>query len=169
MNMSNDLAARIIAVQEENPMHSLEDIARLAEARVSDVVRNLPEGEAICIDGRHFVEAMQDMRNWGEITFIVNTGNVVFEARGEIPDGKIGRGYYNLHGKPIGGHLKAEACELIAFVSRKFMGSDTHSVQFYADDGSCMFKIYLGRDAERNFLSGQVKAFESLRDRLAEL
>ena len=102
---------------------------------------------------------MQDMRTWGEITFIVNTGNVVFEAKGDIPDGKMGRGYYNLHGKPIGGHLKADACELIAFVSRKFMGSDTHSVQFYANDGSCMFKIYLGRDAERNFLAGQVDAF----------
>ena len=39
----------------ENPMSSLEDIASLASVRVSDVVRNLPEGEAICIDGSHFV------------------------------------------------------------------------------------------------------------------
>ena len=167
--MSDDLAERIAAAQKENPMSSLEDIASHAGVRVSDVVRTLPEGEAICIDGSHFVAAMQDMRTWGEITFIVNTGNVVFEAKGDIPDGKMGRGYYNLHGKPIGGHLKADACELIAFVSRKFMGSDTHSVQFYADDGSCMFKIYLGRDAERNFLAGQVDAFSALRDRLSDL
>lgn len=165
--MSDDIAVRVANALSEKPMAALEDIAKLAKTRVSDVVRNLPEGEAICVDGSHFVDAMQDMRSWGDITFIVNTGNVILEAKGEIPDGKLGHGYYNLHGKPIGGHLKASACELVAFVSRKFMGADTHSVQFYGDDGTCMFKVYLGRDAERNFLPGQVDAFAALRDRLA--
>ena len=164
--MSAEIASRVAAALSEKPVAALEDIAKLAETRVADVVRHLPEGEAVCVPGELFVEAMQDMKTWGEITFIVNTGDVILEAKAPLPDGSMGRGFYNLHGKPIGGHLKAEACEFIAFVSRKFMGVDTHSVQFYSESGDCMFKVYLGRDEERNFLPGQVDAFVALRDRL---
>ncbi len=165
--MSDDIGARVAAALEEKPVAALEDIAATAGTSVIDVVRNLPEGEATCVDGSHFVEAMQAMRDWGEITLIVNTGDVILEGKAPMPDGSLAHGYYNLKGKPIGGHLKADACEMVAFVSRKFMGSDTHSVQFYSKAGNCMFKVYLGRDAERNFLPGQVDAFKALRDRLA--
>ncbi|WP_319530450.1 heme utilization cystosolic carrier protein HutX [uncultured Cohaesibacter sp.] len=164
--MSEEISARVAAALAEKPTSALEDIAKRANVRVIDVVRNLPDGEAHCVDGEHFVDVMQSMRNWGDITFIVNTGTVIFEAKGQIPDGSLGHGYYNLHGKPIGGHLKADACELIAFVSRTFMNSETHSVQFYAKDGTCMFKVYLGRDEDRNILPGQVDAFKTLRDRI---
>lgn len=54
------------------------------------------------------------MTGWGEATLVVNTGDVVLEARGELPAGQLAHGWYNLHGKPIGGHLKADRCKLIA-------------------------------------------------------
>ena len=166
--MLDETASRIASALKEKPGAALEDVARLANARVMDVVRNLLEGEAICVSGRHFVDAMKDMTGWGEITMIVNTGDVIMEAKAPLPDGSLGHGYYNLHGKPIGGHLKADACGLIAFVSRKFMGKATHSVQFYNVRGDCMFKIYLGRGPEGDFLPGQVDAFLTLRDRLTD-
>ncbi len=162
-----DLATRISDVMKDTPTTSLEEIASQAGCSVADVVRHLPEGEATCLPGTHFVEVMQNIRNWGEITFIVNTGDVILEAKAPLGDGALGRGFYNLNEKPISGHLRADACEMIAFVSRSFMGRATHSVQFYNQSGGCMFKIYLGRDAEKNFLLGQETAFVTLRDRLA--
>lgn len=166
--MQPDLSDRIAKALAETPMTALEDIAASANSTVADVVRHLPDGQSICVPGEFFVEAMQAMKDWGEITFIVNTGSVIFEGKAPLPDGSVARGFYNLHGKPLGGHLKYEACEMIAFVSRDFMGKQTHSVQFYDTDGACMFKIYLGRDADRNFLPGQEDAFCALRDKLNE-
>lgn len=166
--MQPDIATRVADALTEKPVSALEDIAALAGSTVADVVRHLPEGEATCVPGSHFVDVMQAMRKWGEITMVVNTGNVILEAKAPMPDGSVGRGFYNLKGKPIGGHLKYEACNIIAFVSRSFMGAPTHSVHFYADDGSCMFKVYLGRDADRNFLPGQEDAFIALRNTLNE-
>ncbi|MBY6049789.1 heme utilization cystosolic carrier protein HutX [Vannielia litorea] len=151
----------------EKPMAPLEDIARMAGTSVAEVLHNLPGGEATCIAGTHFIEVMQEMRSWGEVTFIVNTGDVVLEVKAPIPDGSEGRGYYNLSGKPLHGHLKIDACETIAFVSREMMGRLGHSVQFYSFDGNCMFKVYLGRDENRAFLPGQEAAFAKLRDRMA--
>jgi hypothetical protein len=157
--------SRLESALSEKPTATLEDIAEIAGVSVADVVRQLPGGEAVCADGCHFVDVMKAMAEWGEITFIVNTGDVILEARGELPDGSLGRGYYNLHGKPIGGHLKADACAMIAFVSRQLFRSLTHSVQFYNREGQCMFKVYLGRDENRQMQPEQIEKYNVLRDR----
>ena len=162
-----DTAAAIAAALTETPNAALEDIAARAGVRVADVVRALPGGEATCVGGEHFVDVMQDIAGWGEVTFIVNTGDVIFEAKGQVPQGSLGQGYYNLHGAPIGGHLKADACTMIAFVTRRLFSSETRSVQFYSDSGGCMFKIYLGRDGNRALLPDQIARFRILRDSFA--
>lgn len=151
---------------QQNPGAVLEDVAREHGVRPLDVVSALPDHEAVLVDGGAFVEVMGEMTGWGEVTVIVNTGDVILEAKGEVPQGSLGFGYYNLHGKPIGGHLKADRCAKIAFVSRRLFTSDTHAVQFYDRDGGCMFKVYLGRDADRQLIPAQVAKFQALRDRL---
>jgi putative heme utilization carrier protein HutX len=96
----------------------------------------------------------------------VHTEDLILEAKGSVPKGKSARGFYNLHGAPIGGHLKGENCDAIAFVSRPLFSSDTKSVQFFNKKGGCMFKIYLGRDENRQMLSSQIEAFEALKNKL---
>jgi len=156
----------LTAALSETPAAALEDIAARAGTSVADVLRALPTGQAVCIDGSHFVAVMQDIATWGEVTFIINTGDVILEAKGCVPTGSLGQGFYNLHGVPIGGHLRADACTLIAFVSRQLFSSETHSVQFYTEKGDCMFKIYLGRDENRALKPAQVAQFEALRGRM---
>jgi heme iron utilization protein len=91
----------------------------------------------------------------------------VLECAGSIPPGTFGRGYFNLHGdSPIGGHIKAENCKHIAFVSRPFMGRPSRSLQFFNAAGEAMFKIFVRRDKERNLLAGQVERFDALRARM---
>ncbi|MCL4684881.1 heme utilization cystosolic carrier protein HutX [Myxococcota bacterium] len=165
--MRDDTRNRLHAAIAEKPSAPLEEIAAQAGTTVADVVHALPGGAAVCVSGDRFVDVMTDIAGWGEITFIVNTGDVILEAKGELPSGKTGRGFFNLHGKPIAGHLKADACGMIAFVTRKLFGSDTCSVQMYAHAGHCLFKIYLGRDAEGRLRPDQIARFEALRDRLA--
>lgn len=157
-----DPALRIKAAMAETPTAALEDIAKAADTSVAAVLRALPEGEARCIPGAHFVAVMDAFRDWGDMTFIVNTGDVILEAKGVVK-GAMGRGMYNLSGRAVGGHLRAEACDMIAFVSRKLFGTDTHSIQFYNAQGGCMFKIYLGRDADRQLNPEQVEKYHALR------
>jgi putative heme utilization carrier protein HutX len=90
----------------------------------------------------------------------------VVECAGKLPAGSFGRGYYNIHGdSPIGGHIKADNCQAIAFVSRPFMGRASLSIQFFNADGEAMFKIFVRRDAARELLPDQVTKFEALRAR----
>ncbi|WP_326493663.1 ChuX/HutX family heme-like substrate-binding protein [Rhodovulum sulfidophilum] len=80
----------------------------------------------------------------------------------------MAQGFFNLHGRPIGGHIRAGACAQVAFVARSLFGTDTRSVQFLDARGGVLFKIYIGRDAARALIPAQLAAFDALRARLAQ-
>ena len=166
MGLTADSRAAVVAALEKEPGAVIEAIAEDNAVTPADVITCLPDGQATTVDGVLFEDIMGEIAAWGEVTFIVNTPDLIFEAKGEVPKGAMGRGYYNLFGKPIGGHLKADNCASISFVSRKLFTSDTHSVQFYNKDGGCMFKIYLGRDKDRQLIPEQVAKFAECRDRM---
>jgi hypothetical protein len=145
----------------------LEQIAREYGVSTFEVVRALPAEHRSIVAGAQFEAIMQALTHWGEVLFIVHTPDIVLECAGKVPPGSFARGYYNLHGdSPIGGHLKAENCGHIAFVSRPFMGRPSRSLQFFNGAGEAMFKVFVRRDAERNLLADQVQRFDELRGRL---
>jgi putative heme utilization carrier protein HutX len=156
------LAARLAL----NPDGVLEQIAREYAVSTLEVVRNLLPDHSTIVGGERMEEILADVTSWGDIVVIVHTRDIVLECKGPLPPGSFARGYYNLHGEsPIGGHIRAENCAHIAFVSRPFMGRPSRSVQFFNADGEAMFKIFVGRDAAREFIPEQVTRFEALRER----
>ena len=83
-----------------------------------------------------------------------------------LPPGSFGHGYFNIHGdSPIGGHIKADNCKSIAFVARGAKRISM-SVQFFNAAGDAMFKIFVGRDENRELKPEQVQKFEALREQL---
>jgi heme iron utilization protein len=148
----------------------LEQIARDYEVSTLEVVRALPAEHTTIVPGTQFEEIMRALTAWGEVLFIVHTPDIVLECAGPIPPGSFARGYYNLHGdSPIGGHLRAENCVHVAFVSRPFMGLPSRSLQFFNGNGEAMFKVFVRRDKERNLLADQVARFDELRGRMAAM
>jgi hypothetical protein len=142
----------------------LEQIAAEYGVSTLDVVRALPETHRTLADGARFADVMEAIGDWGPILFIVHTRHIVLECEGVLPPGSFGRGYYNFHGdSPLGGHIRAEGCKAIAFVSRPFMGRESRSVQFFSEDGEAMFKIFVRRDEARNLIAEQVERFDTLR------
>ena len=158
------LAERLAA----NPDGILEQIARDYGVSTLDVVSALPPEHRTLVAAEQFASILEAVGGWGPILFIVHTPDIVLECEGVLPPGSHGRGYYNLHGEsPIGGHIKADRCARIAFVSRPFMGRSSCSIQFFNGDGEAMFKIFVRRDEARNLIADQVAAFEALRARFA--
>ncbi|MDO5633188.1 MAG: heme utilization cystosolic carrier protein HutX [Paracoccus sp. (in: a-proteobacteria)] len=150
----------------QNPTAALEDIARAADTTPLAVLEALPKGEVTHLPGSLMADVLDAIASWGEITFIVNTGPVILEAKAPMQGGTAVHGMYNLKGKPISGHLNVDACARVAFVRRKLFSMETRSVQFYDHDGNCLFKIYLGRDAQRQLIPEQIAAFDALESRL---
>ena len=116
--------------------------------------------------GDAFVPA--DVAEWGSVTVIVHTRDVILECHAELPRGKMGSGFYNLQSAgPLSGHIRADHCESIYFVRRPFMGKRTLSIHFFNGRRHTMFKVYVGRDAQRNLKADQVQRFDALERRVA--
>lgn len=150
-----------------SPGGVLEAVAQQHGVSLRTVVEALPEEMWVTVPGTRFVEVMQDVAHWGDVLTIVHTQDVVMEFKGPVPMGKLGRGFYNLHGETgLAGHLKADNCDAIAFVRRPFMAKDTASIQFFNAGGEAMFKVFVGRDDEGELRGDQLDMFEALRARL---
>ena len=121
------------------------------------------------VSGDKFDTVWDTVCEWGNVTTLVHTADVILEFSGELPSGFHRHGYFNLRGKHgMSGHIKAENCTHIALIERKFMGMDTASILFFNKEGSAMLKIFLGRDDHRQLLSEQVSAFHALAASLKE-
>lgn len=159
----------IVAYLRESPDGVLERVAEKFSVSTFEVVEALSSEYCVTTDGARFDDVMADLTSWGVVLVIVHTPNIVLECKGPIPVGSHARGYYNIHGdSPIGGHIKADRCARVAFVSRPFMGRQSYSIQFFDRDGEVMFKVFVARDADRNLCPEQVDKFEELRLRVCQ-
>ena len=169
----NDMAAssdldRVRQELAEKPDGVLEAVASAYGLSLQRVVECLPAGMGKRVSGAHFVDVMQDVASWGDITFIVHTKDAIVEFEGPLPGGTSGHGFYNLKGgNGLSGHLRATNCCAIVFLRRPFMGVETLSVQFFNADGEAMFKIFVGRDKDRRLKADQVQRFAALEAKFA--
>ncbi len=141
------------------PDGTLEVVAEQYNTTLLEVVKNLPS--STIVSGDKFDTVWDTVCEWGNVTTLVHTADVILEFSGELPSGFHRHGYFNLRGKHgMSGH--------IALIERKFMGMDTASILFFNKEGSAMLKIFLGRDDHRQLLSEQVSAFHALAASLKE-
>ncbi|WP_336983353.1 MULTISPECIES: heme utilization cystosolic carrier protein HutX [unclassified Cedecea] len=147
------------------PDGTLESIATQYNVTLLDVVSQLP-AQAL-VSGEQFDTVWDTVVEWGSVTTLVHTADVIIEFSGELPSGFHRHGYFNLRGKKgMTGHIKAANCTHIALVERKFMGMDTASILFFNQAGSAMLKIFIGRDDHRQLLTDQLAAFRALAETL---
>ncbi|RTL52861.1 MAG: heme utilization cystosolic carrier protein HutX [Bradyrhizobiaceae bacterium] len=160
--LSTDLAD-LRKYMAENPGAVIEDVAREKNVTARVVLEALPEEMRRFAPGTGFVPAMQEIATWGEVTLIVHTDDGIFEITDPVSNGEIGRGYFNLS-KPKGlhGHLRHERCAAIAFVERPFVGKSSAFVAFVNADGGIMFKVFVGRDEQRQLKTDQLEKFRAL-------
>jgi len=167
---ADNQAAGLAALRAElagNPGAVLEMLAATHGVSLQTVTENLPAACRAMAAGIHAEAVMHEIATWGPVTVLVHTGDIILECKGTLPDGSFARGYYNLaHGGPLGGHFRLDHCAAIAFVQRPFMGSESCSVSFFNGTGEAMFKIFVGRDEQRQLLSDQVERFKVLQSRL---
>lgn len=143
------------------PDGTLEQVSEEYSASLYEVISLLPHSTVI--SGQHFDDVWNEVTQWGDIVLLTHSHDAILEHSGELPKGTHKHGYFNLHKtNGLSGHIKADHCTHIALVKRKFMGTDTASIIFLNQTGSAMFKIFLGRDKDRQLQTSQLERFDYL-------
>lgn len=159
---ADGILADLRAELAEKPNGVLEEIAARHGVCTRDVLDALPQECRVRVEAKHFAAVMEDVTDWGDVTFLVHTKDIIAEFKGPVPRGSFGRGYYNLEGGALGGHIRAENCSAIYFVTRPFMKLQSCSIWFMNAEGEPMFKIFVGRNEDRSLKQEQVGRFDAL-------
>ncbi|WGL16091.1 heme utilization cystosolic carrier protein HutX [Microbulbifer bruguierae] len=148
---------------------TLEQMAQQLDTSVREIIANLPSEMASLAASDAVWQLIEELPSWGKVTTIVQNEGSVFEFKGEFPKGSIAHGYYNFmhHKNPFHGHLLVDGLTEVAFVSKPHRGAESHSMVFLAPSGNCVFKVFLGRDAERKLIPDQIERFKALKQQLA--
>ncbi|MGP8306012.1 heme utilization cystosolic carrier protein HutX [Vibrio sp. YIC-376] len=133
-----------------------------------EVVAALPQNMVAIAPGEHAQTILEYLAGFGPVTTIVHSFGSIFEVKAPFPKGKVARGYYNLMGREgeLHGHLKLENIKHVALVSKPFMGRESHYFGFFSECGSNIFKVYLGRNKQRELIEEQVAAFRAMQAEL---
>ena len=151
----------------ENPDVVIEFAAKEHGVTCQTILEALPDDMRRFAAGENFIPAMDDIATWGDLTTIINTDDGIFEIGGAMPKGTLGHGYFNLGGSAgLHGHLKHDRCGAVAFVERTFNNKKSVFVAFVNIDGGIMFKVFVGRDENRELKEDQLVKFRALRDKL---
>ncbi|CAM3759650.1 ChuX-like family protein [Vibrio aerogenes CECT 7868] len=162
----NTLNEQVVQILTQEPQTLPADIATKLNVSELEVLQAFPSQSAVVISGDHARDLLHEIAGWKtDVTVIVQSGGSIFEVKAPLPEGKFARGYYNLMGQTgqLHGHLNLDNIAHIALVSKPFMGKESHYFGFLDAQGDNIFKIYLGRDAQRNLLPGQVETFQALK------
>lgn len=159
-----ELAAEVQARMATTPSLMPRNLARELEVSEAAIIKALPEAMRLPIAAEHAVAVWEHISQWEKVTFYAETPGIIIEIPCVLPKGKAGHGMYNIMGKngAFGGHVLLDALDSIWLVSKPAFGLESHSVQFYAADGSLCFAVYLGRDAERAILPSVKEAYTAL-------
>ncbi len=166
MTMNTELMNTVREKMEKNPSTMTGDLARSLSVKEVEIIRCLPEGMAVEALVEDFETIWERMTTWEKATFICISKGCVVEVAGPLPVGKHGHGMFNLHqeGNPLGGHLMVKDLGSIWLVSKPFFGKESHSVQFFSQDGDAMFSVYLGRDEQRNIIESVKNDFLEMKE-----
>lgn len=160
--------AELAAHLEREPGALLEQVADTYGVTVLEAARHLPSAHCTVVDASLLRTVLADVAGWGEVMFLVHLPAFIVEVKASLPPASPGRGFLNFHGdSPLGGHLREDACGLIAFVDRPFMGRRSCAVLFFDRAGSCIFKVFVAREPDRSLRQDQLARFEALRRSLA--
>ncbi|WP_442957543.1 heme utilization cystosolic carrier protein HutX [Photobacterium sp. 53610] len=160
-----ELKTKVGTMLEENPNLHAVLMAETLEVTEGEIIMALPDELVTRISGNHAQSILEMLPEWGVMTTIVHSMGSIFEVKAPFPKGKEARGFYNLMGKPgeMHGHLKLDWVSDVVLVSKPMRGNESYFIGFLAENGECIFKIYLGRDEKRQLIPQQVEKFNALK------
>jgi len=167
--LTDAIRQRILSTAGKDPSFMLHEAASELGVSEGAIAAALPKDMCTLAAAGFFEETWEAMTDWEKMTLIAPTPGGIIEVKGRLPKGRYGHGFFNIgdHDHSIGGHIRPDRIRAIAFLSKPFMGMESHSVRFYDTFGRLMLAIYAGREG-RTLIPAVRESFIALRRSAAQ-
>lgn len=136
---------RVRAAYARNPRAMTMLLAQELNVPEVTVVRATPEGRAIELDAARWEDLLRAFEALGAVHVLVSNGSVTIESVGVFGGFSQGGGFFNVQGQDLDMHIRDTQLASI-FAVRKpshLSGVDTLSFQFFDQEGTAAFKVFL--------------------------
>lgn len=136
---------RVQAAYAQNPRAMTMLLARELGVPEALVVRAMPDGRSLELDASRWEAMLRAFEELGQVHVIVSNGAVTIESVGAFGGFSQGGGFFNVQGEDLDMHIRHDNLAS-AFAVRKpshLSGVDTLSIQFFDQDGTAAFKVFL--------------------------
>jgi putative hemin transport protein len=157
---------RIREALRDAPSQMTLQLSRKLGVPEAEVIRAMPDDRAVELDAGRWEELLRSLEDLGKVHVIVSNGCVTSEATGRFGGFSTWGEFFNVQSGSLDMHIRGAQLAAIFAVTKPshIDGVDTLSFQFYDQDGTAAFKVFVtfggkNADPERKAL------FEALRDR----
>ncbi|MDR1194926.1 MAG: heme utilization cystosolic carrier protein HutX [Endomicrobium sp.] len=116
--------------------------------------------QARLLEKEYVKKLIEELPTLGELLFLVEHGGSIFEIKSVFPQSQESHGYCNLGRAPFSGHLNLEKITNIGVISETMYGRRSCNWVFLGENGETVFKVYIGRDQNKELLKNQLDVFE---------
>jgi len=164
-HLTPDVIRSVRAAVEVDPGIMLDRLADRLSVPEGVAAVALPRDMCTVFPAVEFERIWIAMTDWQKVTFIAVTPGAIVEFKGRLPQGRLEHGFFNIGEDchPLAGHLMTHQLKAICFVSKPFMGLESHCVRFYNESGQAMFAVYVGRQGKQ-VIPTVKESFLALRD-----
>lgn len=120
-------------------------LARELGVPEEQVIRALPDGMAVELDGSRWEELIRELEMFGQVHVIVTNGAATLESFGTFGNFSVFGEYFNVQSKSLDMHIWfVQLGAIFALEKPGHMdGVNTLSFQFYDRSGAAAFKVFL--------------------------
>ncbi len=160
-----DIAA-IRAAVASNTRRMTSQVARDLGVPEAEVIRALPDGQAVALDVSRWEELIRAFEPLGRVHVICTNGAVTLESFGQFGNFSTFGDYFNVQTATLDMHVRhGKLAAAFGVVKPGHMdGVSTVSVQFYDDRGDSAFKVFLSFGGKPT-PPERMAAFEAIRER----
>jgi heme iron utilization protein len=162
--LNDDMRAAVRKAVVAAPDAMLNELARQIGIPEGAVVAALPHDMCAVAPREIFESVWTAMTGWEKVTFVASAPGALVEVKGRLPQGRFSHGFFNIgeDDNSLGGHLAVSQLKAVCFVSKPFMGMESHAVRFYNHQAQLMFAVYVGRNG-KTLIPSVKDAFLALR------
>jgi len=163
-----DVARRVAEAMAKNPGAMTLQLARELGVPEADVVRALPDGQAVELDAGRWEEVLRAFEALGQVHVIVSNGAATIEAVGQFGGFSTWGEFFNVQTRTLDMHIRwPQLGSGFAVEKRSHMNDEvtTLSVQFFDRAGQAAFKVFLNFGGKPT--AERKKEFAELRGRFA--
>lgn len=132
-----------------------------------EVVQVLPPENVAFARPGCLPELWNELATWENVGIIMCRPGFSLESKGQLAPLTERGGMWHFYGKGLAGHIDLDFVCGVAFCSLPVRGQESHSVRFFARDGSHLVSVYVERDSNGRLTARGLEAYARIRRRFA--